>query len=160
MLSNLRNKLEEFGKIVVARSRYNLTRGKHKSSGDLYRNINYEVTKDPTGYSVVFEMPVYGDFLDQGVSGTEKKYDTPYKYTNKKPPYKSIFSWVKKKKIRFRDAEGKFQAGNYKSIAAIMQNSIYKKGIKPTLFFTKPFTKHFANLPDDILEGLIKDYEL
>lgn len=157
---NLRKELEAFGKLVVTRSRYNLTRGKHRSSGELYRNINYDVSKEIDGYSVIFTMPEYGEFLDKGVSGVEKKYKTPYKYTSRKPPYKSIFNWVKTKKIRFRDSKGQFAAGNYKTIAAILRNSIYKKGIKPTLFFTKPFEKHYTNLPDDIVKAFGKDIDL
>jgi len=160
MLAEVKKRLNEFGKLVVARSRYNLTKGKHKSSGELYRNINYEVQKSPEGFSLTFEFPFYGEFLDKGVSGTEKKYDTPYKYTTKKPPYKSILGWVRQRKIRFRDTKGRFAAGNYKSIAAILQNSIYKKGIKPTLFFTKPFDKHYKNLPDEVLKGLANDIQL
>jgi len=41
-----------------------------------------------------------------------------------------------------------------------MRNSIYKKGMAPTLFFTKPFEKHFKNLPDELLGGLANDYNL
>ena len=160
MLKETEQRLNEFDKLVVKLSRTNLTKGKHKSSGDLYKNLQYDVSKDANGYTVIFEFPYYGEFLDKGVSGTKKKYDTPYKYKTKKPPYKTILEWVKQKKLRFRDAKGKFKAGNYKSIAAIMQNSIYKKGIAPTLFFTKPFEKHFKNLPDEIVEGLTNDYKL
>jgi len=160
MLKDTQKRLEDFGKLVVKTSRYYLTKGKHKSSGDLYKNLTFDITKNADGYSMIFEMPYYGEFVDRGVSGTEKKYDTPYKYTTKKPPYRALLGWVKQKKIRFRDPQGRFKAGNYKTIAAIMQNSIYKKGMAPTLFFTKPFEKHFKNLPDELLGGLANDYNL
>lgn len=157
MLKHFEEELNRFGKLVVKRSRFNLTRGKHKSSGDLYKNIDYNFERSADGYNFSFEFPMYGEFLDQGVSGTEEKYATPYSYTTKKPPYKSILAWVKKKKIRFRDPQGRFEAGNYRTIAAILRNSIYKKGIKPTLFFTRPFLKQSYDLPERLAEALLKD---
>jgi len=160
MLKNLEEALNKFGKDVITRARYNLTRGKHKSSGQLYKNLEYDFSRTNEGYDFSFRFPYYGDFIDQGVSGTEIKYPTPYSYTSKKPPYRSIFSWVKEKKVRFRDTQGKFKAGNYKTIAHILRNSIYKKGIKPTLFFTKPFTNKMYDLPDKLAEALLKDYDL
>lgn len=160
MLKNFEEELNRFGKEVIKRARYNLTRGKHKSSGQLYKNLTYEFTKNADGYLFEFKYPEYGDYIDQGVSGTEEKYPTPFKYTSKKPPYKSILGWVKAKKVRFRDPKGRFEAGNYKTIAAIIRNSIFKKGIKPTLFFTKPFTKRMYDLPDNLTSALLKDYNL
>ena len=41
MLKNFEEELNRFGKEVIKRARYNLTRGKHKSSGQLYKNQNY-----------------------------------------------------------------------------------------------------------------------
>ncbi len=68
--------------------------------------------------------------------------------------------YVKRRKIQFRDKKtGKFLS--YKSTAFLISRSIYQKGIKPSLFFTKPFVAAFKRLPDELLQaysiGLEKD---
>ena len=39
------------------------------------------------------------------------------------------------------------------------RNFIFKKGIKPSLFFTKPFEAAFKNLPDELVEAFGLDVE-
>ena len=69
------------------------------------------------------------------------------------PPLKPILDWVKFRKIRLRDEKGKFKKGSYKSVAHIIQKRIYAQGIKPSLFFTKPYLKAFNNLPEDLVKA-------
>lgn len=160
MLDAVRDEMEKFARLVIKRSRYNLTRQKHNVSGQLYKELTYEIKQVQDNISLIIEMPEYGEFLDKGVSGTEVKYNTPYKYTTKKPPYKAILNWVRARKIRFRDTKGRFAVGTYENIAGIMQNSIYKKGIKPSKFFTKPFERHYDGLADSIARAFRDDIEL
>ena len=75
------------------------------------------------------------------------------------PPLKPILDWVKLRKIRLRDEKGKFKKGSYKTVAFLVQRSIYAQGLKPSLFFTRPFIKAFDNLPDDIVEAYGLDLE-
>jgi hypothetical protein len=102
-------------------------------------------------------MEDYGTFQDKGVSGTKRKYDTPFSYKSKKPPLKPITDWVTKRRFQFRKDDGKFMS--YKSTAFLVRNSIFKKGIKPSLFFTKPFEKAFERLPDELIEAYGLDVE-
>jgi len=60
--------------------------------------------------------------------------------------------WAKARNIRLRDEKGRYKKGNYRTIGFILQRSIYEKGIKPSLFFTKPFEKAFDNLPTELIE--------
>jgi hypothetical protein len=46
---------------------------------------------------------------------------------------------------------------SYESTAFMISRSIWSKGIKPTLFFTKPFKKHYKNLPKNIGNNFKKD---
>ncbi len=160
-LEKTKEVLRQYGKFVVQQSRSRLTKGRnrrtHNATGSLYQSLEYELQQDPDTLLVAFDMNDYGAYLDQGVSGTKKKYNTPFSYTNKKPPIKSLLSWIKTKRIRFRDKKGKFTKGSYRSIAFVMQNSIYKKGIKPTLFFTKPFEQAYVKYEKDILKAFLKD---
>ena len=48
---------------------------------------------------------------------------------------------------------------SYKSTAFLVRNGIFKNGIKPSLFFTKPFEAAFKNLPDELVEAYGLDVE-
>lgn len=159
MLNNLDFALRQFGKYVVQQSRSNLTKGKKNVSKSLYNSIDYDLTVSPNSFSLSFIMDEYGMYQDKGVSGTQKKYNTPFKYTNKMPPIKPLADWAKFKNIRLRDEKGKFAKGNYKTIGFLISRSIYRKGIKPSLFFTKPFERSFKNLPDEVVKAFALEIE-
>ena len=146
----LRDELNKFAKYVIQQSRSNLTKGKKNASKELYNSLGYDITERTNGASLGFNMANYGKFQDRGVSGTEKKYNTPYKYTNKMPPPKAFDKWIVRKGIAPRD-KGKFKSR--KGLQFAIARSIYKKGIKPSMFFTKPFAAAFKRLPDDLLEA-------
>ena len=153
--------LQDFAKYVIQQSRSNLSKGNKNASKELYNSLGSDVEKTSNGYSLAFNMADYGKFQDKGVSGTEKKYNTPYKYTNKMPPPSKLDKWIVRKGIAPRN-KGKFQSR--KSLQFAIARSIYKKGIKPSMFFTKPFVAAFKRLPDDLLEayaiGLEKQIQL
>ena len=70
------------------------------------------------------------------------------------PPEKPILDWINKRRLRLRDKEtGRFTKGGQKSLAFVIRRSIYNKGIKPSLFFTKPFEASFKHLPDGLVEA-------
>ena len=146
----LRDELNKFAKYVIQQSRSNLTKGKKNASKELYNSLGYDITERTNGASLGFNMADYGKFQDRGVSGTEKKYNTPYKYTNKMPPPKAFDKWIVRKGIAPRD-KGKFKSR--KGLQFAIARSIYKKGIKPSMFFTKPFAAAFKRLPDDLVEA-------
>jgi hypothetical protein len=144
--------LNKFAKYVIQQSRSNLSKQKKNVSSDLYGSLGYDLNVSSNSFSLEFYMLPYGEFIDKGVSGTKKRYNTIYEYTNKKPPMQPLMEWAKARNIRLRDEKGKFKKGNYRTIGFILQKSIYEKGIKPSLFFTKPFEKAFDNLPPELIE--------
>ena len=92
------------------------------------------------------------------VSGVKKKYDTPYSFKTKKPPFKPIQEWVKKRRFQFRDKKsGKFMS--YNSTAFLVVQGIFNNGIKPSLFFTKPFQSAFNKMQDELVEAYGLDVE-
>ena len=95
----LRDELNKFAKYVIQQSRSNLSKGKKNVSKELYNSLNYEITQSGSSMSLGFDMVDYGMFQDRGVSGTEKKYNTPFKYTNKMPPAKAFDKWTVRKGI-------------------------------------------------------------
>jgi hypothetical protein len=150
--------LNGFGKYVIQQSRSNLTKQKKNVDKNLYNSLNFEKNVSKNSFQLSFLMEDYGKFQDKGVSGTEKKYDTVFKYTNKMPPVKPLIEWVSKRRFQFRDKKtGKFMS--YKSTGFLVAKGIYKNGIKPSLFFTKPFEKAFQTMPDEVVKAYGLDVE-
>jgi len=147
----LRDELNKFAKYVIQQSRSNLSKGKKNVSKELYNSLGYEISQSGSSMSLGFDMVDYGKFQDRGVSGTEKKYNTPYKYTNKMPPAKAFDKWTVRKGIAPRGKGGKFE--KRKGLNYAIAKSIYKKGIRPSMFFTKPFAAAFKRLPDELVEA-------
>jgi hypothetical protein len=150
-LKETQKALNDFGKYVVQQSRTNLTKGKKNASKRLYDSIEYQVNVGANDLSVIFSMEDYGKFQDLGVSGVKKKYNTPYSYKDKMPPAKAFSDWVVRKGLKgIRDEKGRFI--KRKSLQYIIARSVYTKGIKPSLFFTKPFERAFERLPQELQE--------
>lgn len=145
----LHKALSKFARDVVKQSKRNLK--SKKSTGKLSRSLDYDIKVSKNSFSLDFLMEAYGSFIDKGVSGKNKKYNTPFKYKNKRPPSSKFDKWTIRKGIAPRDSEGKFI--NRKSLNYLIARSIYYNGIKPSLFFTKPFEKAFKNLPDDLIKA-------
>ena len=157
MLVNVKEELNRFAKYVISQSRANLTRGKKNSSKNLYNSLDSDVKVSKNSFELSFLMEDYGVFQDKGVSGVKKKYNTPYSYTSKMPPPSKMDKWIVKKGIAPRDKSGKFIGR--KSLQFMIARSIFNNGIKPSLFFTKPFEKAFKGLNKDLIEAYKLDVE-
>lgn len=103
-------------------------------------------------------MEDYGFFQDKGVSGIKKKYNTPFSYKSKggknglkgMPPPSAFDKWTIRRGIAPRNTKGQFQTR--KGLNFAIARSIFEKGIKPSLFFTKPFEAAYKNLPDELID--------
>jgi len=147
--------LEKYAKYVIQQSRSNLTRKGNKASGKLSQSLGYKIQ----GIKVKFESEEYGVYQDQGVKGAKSTYSesskSPFRYTNKMPPSSVFDKWTIKKGIAPRDEQGRFI--NRKSLNYLIARSIYKKGIRATMFFTKPFERGLDLFGDEIVAGYIED---
>ena len=149
--------IDKFRKYVVQQSRSNLTKQKKNASKSLYNSIKGVSKVNPNSISLYFEMEAHGVFQDKGVSGKEKKYNTPYSYKSKMPPTKALDKWVVRRGIAPRDAKGRLISR--KSLKFLIARSIYRNGIKPSMFFTKPFEVAYDRLPDELVEAYGLDIE-
>jgi hypothetical protein len=150
--------LNDFAKYVIQQSRSNLTKGNKNVNKALYNSLDKQIEVGANSFRLAFLMENYGEFQDKGVSGTQRKYNTPFSYKSKRPPLKPIQDWVSKRRFQFKDKKtGKFMS--YKSTAYLVAGGILKNGIKPSLFFTKPFEKAFERLPDELIEAYGLDVE-
>jgi hypothetical protein len=164
---SLQEELNKFAKYVIQQSRSNLSKSDKNVSKELYNSLGYNVEVTSKGAELGFSMEQYGEFQDKGVKGktsSEKAPNSPFRFgsgTGKKGGLtNSINKWVKRRGIQFKDRKsGRFLS--YQSTAFLISRSIYQKGIKPSLFFTKPFVAAFKRLPDELIEaysiGLEKD---
>ena len=157
-LKETREALNNFGKFVIQQARTRLTKRKKNVSKKLYNSLNYNINATSDSISVVFEMEDYGKFQDQGVSGKKTKYNTPFSYKSKMPPAKAFSQWVVRKGLDgVRDDKGRFI--KRKSMQFLIARSIYEHGIKPSMFFTKPFNQAFDKLPPELQEKFGIDIE-
>ena len=154
--------LDRFVKHVTSRAKANLTNGDRNVSKRLYNSIKGEVTINSERTTVKFFMEKYGDFQDQGVKGknsSAKAPNSPFKFGSGRGKEggltESIQKWVEARRLQFKDRKtGKFMS--YRATASLITRSIYSKGLKPTLFFTKPYQAAVKNLPQE----LAKEYGL
>ena len=149
--------LQKFQRYVVRESRSNLKKMKKNSSGKLYNSIKGNVKVSKNSFELDFEMLPYGQFQDKGVSGVKNKYDTPFTYRDKMPPSRAFDKWMIKRGIAPRNKEGQFQTR--KGLAYAIARGIYFNGIKPSLFFTKPFEKAYKKLSPELVESFGLDVE-
>jgi len=152
--------LKKYAEYVINKSKENLAKGgkygSYNKSGELSNSLEYKIVKG----KVSFLGENYGVFQDQGVKGAKSTYlsssESPYRYRNLKPPANVFEQWIKKSNIQGRDKKtGRFITR--KSLSFIIANSIYNKGIRATMFFTKPFENALPLFQDEILEGYLED---
>ena len=159
-MSEFKKALEKYAQFVIKKSRENLQKGgrygTHNKSNALSRSLEYRIKGD----KVSFLSEDYGEYLDKGVKGAKstypESYASPFKYTTKRPPAEVCEKWIKKSNIQGRDKKtGRFITRQ--SLSYIIANSIYSKGIKATMFFTKPFEEALPLFEDEFLEGFLND---
>jgi len=155
---NIQDLLNDFRSNVIREAKRNLS--SQNTSGRLSKSLNSVVKESKNSIQISFEMEDYGFYQDRGVQGKKSgKSLDGYKYTNKMPPPKAFDKWIVKKGFsdKIRDKKGRFV--KRKGLAFAIARSIFEKGIKPTLFFTKPFEKYYKRLPEELVEKYGLDME-
>lgn len=155
-LLNTKKALKVWTDIVIDRAKRNLIRQDKNAGGRLLESLKSgePIYKDGV-LSTDIQMANYGVFVDKGVSGIKKKYNTPYKYTDKMPPTKSLDKWTIRRGIAPRDEKGKFLPR--KSVLFAIARGIYYNGMKPTLFLTTPFKRMQKELPVTLATAFTED---
>lgn len=107
-------------------------------NGTLRRSISYE----QDGTDIRFNMADYGSFIDEGVSGTVVKRDTPFSFRGR---YKGTAFYIKDWALS--------KGLNQWAVA----KSIQKKGIKPRPFFTSVIESRIPEL-EPLIAQATEDY--
>ena len=145
--------LEKFVRYVVLKSRKNLDTLKKNSSKKLYNSIKGESKLMKNSFGVYFSMEDYGHFQDKGVNGLVKNQGSEYSFRKGYPSRQMLANldkWIIRKGIAPRNKEGKFMSRQ--SLKFAIAKKIFRNGIKPSLFFTKPFEKAFSRLPIELVD--------
>ena len=168
---NLRDELNKFAKYVISQSRSNLTRGGKKLSSKLYNSLGFDISSRGTSMSLTFKMDSYGKFQDKGVKGKDPSRvspnakirgqqapNSPYKFGTGSTKgwgkfVKRMSQFAKLKGIRFRNKKGEFAKGGFDSVGYVIASNIYNRGIRPSMFFTKPFENAFRRLPQELIDA-------
>lgn len=165
-LEKVNKTIQMFRDYVIKEAKDNLNRSKHNNSGSLANSIKGEIVTEDNYTIVGFKMNDYGTFVDLGVKGktsSTKAPNSPYKFgsgTGRKGGLtKGINQWVRQKGFQFRDRKsGRFLS--YDSTAYLITRSIFNKGIKPSLFFTKPFEAGYRKYIDtDLIKAFSQDID-
>jgi len=161
--------IKMFRDYVIREAKDNLKRGgqygSHNNTSALSNSIKGEIVTEDKFSIVGFSMADYGAFQDKGVKGklsSLKAPNSPFKFgsgTGKKGGLtEGINKWVKARRIQFKKKDGKFMS--YESTAFMITRSIYNKGIRPSLFFTKPFEAGYKKyITEDLIKGFALDVE-
>ena len=156
--ANTQKVFKAFAEKTTKMAKCILRRKGKNASGNLEDSIGYNLKVYPSGaLELQFKAAEYAKFVDKGVSGTKKRYNTPYKYTTKQPPSGVIDKWVVRKVIK----AGRYDKGRFikrKSYVFAIARSIKLYGIEPTNFFTRAFNFGYKKLPADIVKAYAKDY--
>jgi hypothetical protein len=165
-LKNVEQVLRRFRDYVIQQSRSNLSKSDKNVSKELYNSLKGEIITENNFSIVGFSMAEYGQFQDQGVRGktsSAKAPNSPFRFgtgTGKKGGLtKSIDKWVRARGFQFRDKKsGKFMS--YEQTGYLISRSIFQKGIKPSLFFTKPFEAGYKKYIDtDLFKAFGQDLD-
>jgi len=157
--------LTSFAKRVVAEAKKGVAPA--KATGALEASIKYEITETKQGYTVEFKSLDYGKFIDQGVSGKEKRRyykdiqgkrrQSPFRYKNLKPPTGPIDKWVVVKGIKAaRNKKGRFI--KRKSLVYAITVNIYKYGIKGLSFYSTPLREELKDFKQNYAVSFKKDF--
>ena len=78
--STITQVLEDFGNEMQTDLRAELVKDHAYVSGDLAEQIEFTSVINGTGFVFSLRLKDYYDYVNQGVSGTDKKRNTPYSY--------------------------------------------------------------------------------
>lgn len=145
----------KFASNVQKRTRQRASQRDVKASGDMIKDLTFDIKVSANSIEIIYRRPAYADFQDQGVSGVQKKFDTPFSYKTKRPPSHVFEKWAKQKGITPRKPNGQFMT--FKAFGFMVANKVFNFGLKPRKFFTDSFVTEFNNLAIPIQKAYAKD---
>lgn len=163
--------LKDYRDYVVSQSKRNLTA--NKMGGSVLKRklrgvVRIAQDRDIKGRFTAgkvaeldFIMPFYGRFVDEGVKGTKdqdaNRGAKPFKFDRNKKAInlKAAESFIQKK-TGFR----RMKKVSKKTLTFLIARAIHQKGIKRSLFFTKPLQKRYKGFLNKVNSSAADDITL
>lgn len=100
-------------------------------------------------------------YQDRGVNGAESQlYNTPHRYSDKKPPIQPIIDWIKRKNLNLKNNamyhgdESRFKEltedQQINQAAWAISTKIYQEGLKPRNIYSKEIPQLIADLQQQL----------
>ena len=146
--------LQEWADGVVKTAKKNLAKQGKNTSKKLSNSIKAEANNG----TLIFYFEEYGIAVDTGRNGTQKKrnsnsiFGQPAKAAF--PNVSAIKKWIKRKPVTLKGNKMTID-----SMAYVIGRSIKLKGIKASLFFSKPFITELPGLGEAIAKAFANDLD-
>jgi hypothetical protein len=134
------------------------------ASGELQRSLFHKTFtrkgKKTIGFGAKGTAGDYAAFIHEGVNGTLKNNGAPFSFKKKNLARGVVAKWMKVKRIRPKDKNGKFlkmTPANMKSAAFMIGRSIAQNGIVGLPFMKLGVERSLRKYDKKILEALGKD---
>jgi len=167
--SSITQVLEDFGNEMQKSLKAELVKDGAYVSGDLAEQIEFSSIINGQGFVFTLRLKDYYDYVNKGVSGTEKKRNTPYSYmSTSKIPFYFAKQWMNNKGLfktkgsTITSLAGKqYKVGSKDSQAFAMARSWKEKGIKGNHFYDKVVTeKRLDKLRKDLASAAAGDMKI
>ena len=165
--------MEGYKKYVITAARRNLKNSKIGGNSKLYKSLRaivavkqsrgdkgrFQSGKQP---QMTFTMNDYGHFVDKGVKGTKDKdanaSSKPYafKKSKKSIPF-SVVDGFLSNRARVRGKNGRFKKTSRNTLLYLIGKAIHEKGVKRSLFLTKPLEKGKTKMVNNVAKGAAND---
>ena len=148
--STITEVLKAFGLEMQTDLRAELVKDKAYVSGDLAEQIEFTTVVNGTGFVSSLRLKDYYDYVNQGVSGTDKKRNTPYSYmSSSKIPFYFAKQWMNNKGLFLPKGTAftslatrkTYKVGSKDSQAFAMARSWKEKGTKGNHFYDNVVTE-------------------
>jgi len=147
--STITQVLEDFGNEMQTDLKAELVKDGAYVSGHLADQIEFSSVINGTGFVFTLKLKDYYDYVNKGVSGTDKKRNTPYSYmSSSKIPFYFAKQWMNNKGLfvakgtTITSLAGKqYKAGDRNSQAFAMARSWKQNGIRGNHFYDKVVTE-------------------
>ena len=147
--STITQVLEDFGNEMQTDLKAELVKDGAYVSGDLAEQIEFTSVINGEGFVFSLRLKDYYDYVNKGVSGTDRKRNTPYSYmSSSKIPFYFAKQWMNNKGLfvakgtTITSLAGKqYKVGSKDSQAFAMARSWKEKGTEGNHFYDKVVTE-------------------
>ena len=161
--------LNDFGNEMQQSLKAALLKDSAYVSGDLAEQIEFPTVIQGQGFLFQLKLKDYYDYVNQGVSGTENKRNTPYSYMqSSKIPFYFAKQWMNNKNIfvtpgaTLTSKAGKqYKAGSKDSQAFAMARSWKEHGTEGSRFYDETVTEaRLDKLKKDLALAAAGDFKI